>query len=224
MLKGHLPQHMRMHKQDKPHGCAHCGSRFAQRSQLTVHQRIHSGEKPYRCEVCWKAFAHSTALKLHTRKHTGEKPFKCVLCVASFTQLPHLKKHMLCVHKSTKPYVCSYCKSFHQTKMELEAHYAECKDYKEPKVPDIEVTEKVLEPPMPLTVNAHRQQALHLCMRFFLHLIRQFETPHEQALGYKELRVRRLWKVVFQMGRFEETRISTTGRSRRSFARYAIRC
>ncbi|VEN40115.1 unnamed protein product [Callosobruchus maculatus] len=29
MLKGHLPQHMRMHKQDKPHGCAHCGSRFA---------------------------------------------------------------------------------------------------------------------------------------------------------------------------------------------------
>nr|CAI5826998.1 unnamed protein product [Callosobruchus analis] len=81
---------MRMHQQDKPHGCAHCGSRFAQRSQLTIHQRIHS-----RCEVCWKAFAHSTALKLHTRKHTGEKPFKCVLCVASFTQLPHLKKHML---------------------------------------------------------------------------------------------------------------------------------
>nr|CAI5827001.1 unnamed protein product [Callosobruchus analis] len=175
MLKGHLPQHMRMHKQDKPHGCAHCGSRFAQRSQLTVHQRIHSGEKPYRCEVCWKAFAHSTALKLHTRKHTGEKPFKCVLCVASFTQLPHLKKHMLCVHKSTKPYVCSYCKSFHQTKMELEAHYAECKDYKEPKVPDIEVTEKVLEPPMPVEK-----------MRFLLAiLLKKISVPERlQELGF----------------------------------------
>lgn len=129
-LKGHLPQHMRVHKKDKPHGCAHCGARFAQRSQLTVHQRIHSGEKPYRCQVCWKAFAHSTALKLHIRRHTGEKPFVCVLCEnVSFSQLPHLKKHMLCIHKSSKPYVCSHCRSFHQTKNDLDGHYAKCQNY-----------------------------------------------------------------------------------------------
>ncbi|XP_049818322.1 gastrula zinc finger protein XlCGF57.1-like [Aethina tumida] len=126
-LKGHLPQHMRTHKKEKPHGCAHCGATFAQRSQLTVHQRIHSGEKPYRCQVCWKAFAHSTALKLHTRRHTGEKPFTCLLCKNSFSQLPHLKKHMLCIHKSSKPYVCEDCRSFHKTKNDLEAHYKKCK-------------------------------------------------------------------------------------------------
>ncbi|KAK9880758.1 hypothetical protein WA026_013080 [Henosepilachna vigintioctopunctata] len=130
-LKGHLPQHMRTHAKDKPHGCAHCGARFAQRSQLTVHQRVHSGEKPYRCQVCWKAFAHSTALKLHCRCHTGEKPFNCILCNNSFSQLPHLKKHMLCVHKSSKPYVCINCKSFHKTKKELEIHLHDCN----PKVP-----------------------------------------------------------------------------------------
>lgn len=130
-FKGHLPQHMRTHKKHKPHGCAHCGARFAQKSQLTVHQRTHSGEKPYRCQVCWKAFAHSTALKLHTRQHTGEKPFDCILCVnVAFSQLPHLKKHMLCIHKTTKPYVCRYCRSFNKTKSDLEAHFAKCKKYK----------------------------------------------------------------------------------------------
>lgn len=125
-LKGHLPQHMRTHRKDKPHGCASCGARFAQRSQLTVHQRIHSGEKPYRCQVCWKAFAHSTALKLHTRRHTGEKPFGCVLCSMAFSQLPHLKKHMACIHKTDKPYMCHNCKRFFKTKNELDEHKAAC--------------------------------------------------------------------------------------------------
>lgn len=151
-LKGHLPQHMKIHKKDKPHGCGHCGARFAQRSQLTVHQRIHSGEKPYRCQVCWKAFAHSTALKLHTRRHTGEKPFKCILCEnIAFSQLPHLKKHMLCIHKTNKPYMCVHCKTFHKTKNDLEVHYTICKSFKEDDSnKQVIKTEKtnLVEPPM----------------------------------------------------------------------------
>lgn len=144
-FKGHLPQHLRTHKNDKPHGCAHCGARFAQRSQLTVHQRVHSGEKPYRCQVCWKAFAHSTALKLHTRQHTGEKPFSCLLCEnVAFSQLPHLKKHMLCIHKTNKPYVCEHCLTFHKTKNEIDAHQLQCKTKKAIK-PDIDE-----DPPMTL--------------------------------------------------------------------------
>lgn len=149
MLKGHLPQHMRTHQKDKPHGCGHCGATFAQRSQLTVHQRIHSGEKPYRCQVCWKAFAHSTALKLHTRRHTGEKPFICMLCDSiAFSQLPHLKKHMLCIHKTNKPYVCPYCKSFHKTKNDLEKHILCCTLHKSIPVDAPKVEEGEVEPPM----------------------------------------------------------------------------
>ncbi|KAK7868852.1 hypothetical protein R5R35_014179 [Gryllus longicercus] len=124
-FKGHLLQHLRTHLREKPHRCDECGAAFAQKSQLTVHARTHSGERPYRCRVCRRAFAHSTALKMHVRRHTGEKPFKCLLCPApgaAFVQLPHLKKHMLCIHKTAKPYLCVRCRDFFKTKAELEAH------------------------------------------------------------------------------------------------------
>ena len=177
-LKGHLPQHMRMHKRDKPHGCAHCGARFAQRSQLTVHQRIHSGEKPYRCQVCWKAFAHSTALKLHTRRHTGEKPFVCVLCKSvAFSQLPHLKKHMLCIHKTNKPYVCRFCTSFHKTKSDLESHLVKCKKCTQLPEVDHRVPINVVEPAMAIEK-----------MRFLLAiLLKKISTPDRlEELGFNK--------------------------------------
>lgn len=177
-LKGHLPQHMRTHRKDKPHGCAHCGATFAQRSQLTVHQRVHSGEKPYRCQVCWKAFAHSTALKLHTRRHTGEKPFVCILCEnIAFSQLPHLKKHMYCIHKTTKPYVCMHCKSFHKTKMDLDNHYGKCSAYK--KLPKLEpkIMTNGVEPPMAIEK-----------MRFLLAvLLKKISVPERlEELGFNK--------------------------------------
>ncbi|XP_057328007.1 zinc finger protein 260-like [Microplitis mediator] len=125
-FKGHLPQHMRTHCQERPHGCATCGQRFAQKSQLTVHQRTHSGQRPFRCLVCWQAFAHSTALKLHTRRHTGERPFKCTECNVGFTQLPHWKKHMKCIHKRLEPYSCKNCNSFFRIKNDLESHEKIC--------------------------------------------------------------------------------------------------
>ncbi|XP_046830129.1 zinc finger protein 37-like [Vespa crabro] len=133
-FKGHLPQHMRTHARDRPHGCATCGQRFAQKSQLTVHQRTHSGQRPFRCLVCWQAFAHSTALKLHTRRHTGERPFKCVECNAGFTQLPHWKKHMKCIHGRSEPYGCKRCKSFFRIKSDLESHEKSCHPDVEPDV------------------------------------------------------------------------------------------
>ncbi|XP_017877511.1 zinc finger protein 239-like [Ceratina calcarata] len=133
-FKGHLPQHMRTHARDRPHGCATCGQRFAQKSQLTVHQRTHSGQRPFRCLVCWQAFAHSTALKLHTRRHTGERPFKCAECNAGFTQLPHWKKHMKCIHGRDDPYNCKRCNTFFKMKSDLESHEKTCQAGSESKL------------------------------------------------------------------------------------------
>ncbi|BET03128.1 Zinc finger, C2H2 type [Nesidiocoris tenuis] len=125
--KGHLLQHMRIHRAEKPHKCSWCEMRFVQRSQLTVHERTHSGIRPYRCAVCHMAFAHSTALKMHIRRHTGEKPFKCLICPdRAFSQLPHLKKHMLSIHKTNRPYYCVTCKDFFLTKVQLEEHLEAC--------------------------------------------------------------------------------------------------
>ncbi|KAK9502568.1 hypothetical protein O3M35_011319 [Rhynocoris fuscipes] len=127
--KGHLLQHMRIHMAEKPHACSQCDMRFVQRSQLTVHERTHSGIKPYRCAVCHTAFAHSTALKMHVRRHTGEKPFKCLICPPgekAFSQLPHLKKHMLAIHKTNEPYICTGCKSHFKQKTQLMEHAESC--------------------------------------------------------------------------------------------------
>ncbi|CAB4069824.1 KRAB [Lepeophtheirus salmonis] len=124
-FKGHIRDHMRTHAEDKdmkPYGCNQCGSRFNQRSQLTVHMRVHTGERPYICKICSRSFSHSTALKLHMRMHTGERPHSCKLCKKSFSQLPHLKKHMLCVHNTDKPYFCEKCDSFFKTKNEYQEH------------------------------------------------------------------------------------------------------
>ena len=44
--------------------------------------------------------------------YLGEKPHTCKLCNKSFAQLPHLKKHMLCVHNTDKPYYCEICQGF----------------------------------------------------------------------------------------------------------------
>nr|XP_031835190.1 uncharacterized protein LOC116428122 [Nomia melanderi]XP_031835191.1 uncharacterized protein LOC116428122 [Nomia melanderi] len=154
-FKGHLPQHMRTHARDRPHGCATCGQRFAQKSQLTVHQRTHSGQRPFRCLVCWQAFAHSTALKLHTRRHTGERPFKCAECNAGFTQLPHWKKHMKCIHGRTEPYACKRCKSFFRIKNDLECHEKTCHSELDSSNPDGRpganaFFDDILEKPTPL--------------------------------------------------------------------------
>ncbi|XP_014243847.1 zinc finger protein 501-like [Cimex lectularius] len=168
--KGHLLQHMRIHMAEKPHACSHCNMRFVQRSQLTVHERTHSGIKPYRCAVCHMAFAHSTALKMHVRRHTGEKPFKCLICKdKAFSQLPHLKKHMLSIHKTNKPYICTGCQSYFKTKNQLLEHEETCE----------RVSRKKMEPEFEGGMPLEKMRLLLAV------LLQRISTPEKlQNLGY----------------------------------------
>ena len=54
--------------------------------------------------------------------HTGEKPHVCKLCKKPFAQLPHLKKHMLCVHNTDRPYYCEICEAFYKVKSDYQEH------------------------------------------------------------------------------------------------------
>ena len=36
--------------------------------------------------------------------------------------MPHLKKHMLCVHNTDKPYYCERCKEYFKIKTEYQEH------------------------------------------------------------------------------------------------------
>lgn len=127
-LKGHLTEHMRTHKQARPHECDVCKQRFTQSTQLTVHRRSHTGARPYVCRICERPFSHSNALMLHIRRHTGEKPFPCAMCPMTFSQLPHMKAHMLKIHGKENPYKCpkAACQQFFKLKSEVDDHALSC--------------------------------------------------------------------------------------------------
>ena len=71
-----------VHAGEKPHKCAQCGQRFAQKCTLRNHiASVHTGEKPHACTQCGQRFTLKTNLKNHiTSIHTGEKPHECTQC------------------------------------------------------------------------------------------------------------------------------------------------
>ncbi|XP_060094435.1 zinc finger protein 571-like [Heteronotia binoei] len=114
-LSGHLQQHQRTHRKEKPFKCSECGKRFSTICSLQVHQRTHTGEKPFECSECGKRFSQGGPLQQHQRTHTGEKPFECSECGKRFSMSGSLQEHQR-THTGEKPFECSECgKRFSQS-------------------------------------------------------------------------------------------------------------
>lgn len=89
-----LRMHMKIHDDDRAHGCLYCDKKFITKNDCSKHMRIHTGEKPYTCELCAKCFRHSASYRIHMRNHNGEKPYRCTHCDKGFSASSDCKKHI----------------------------------------------------------------------------------------------------------------------------------
>lgn len=59
------------------------------------------------CHICFQKCRTSSELRRHHMTHTGEKPFRCPHCLYSSALKTNVKRHMVCLHKSEYPVICT---------------------------------------------------------------------------------------------------------------------
>uniref|UniRef100_A0A0C9REK8 ZNF470 protein n=1 Tax=Fopius arisanus TaxID=64838 RepID=A0A0C9REK8_9HYME len=108
-LKERLKLHVRTHTGFKPYKCTECGKSFARGGQLSQHRRTHSQIKPYHCNLCTGTFTCAANLALHMKRHNNQKDHTCTICGKGFIRRDALKKHLECLHKDLKTFLCVIC-------------------------------------------------------------------------------------------------------------------
>ncbi|XP_077514692.1 uncharacterized protein LOC144125304 [Amblyomma americanum] len=80
--------------------CDYCGKVFGRSNVLAMHLRLHTNERPYLCQHCGLTFRNPTNLKYHTvNMHTKNYAVSCPICSRGFVVRRKLAKHLMQVHK-----------------------------------------------------------------------------------------------------------------------------
>ncbi|XP_066948870.1 longitudinals lacking protein, isoforms H/M/V-like isoform X16 [Macrobrachium rosenbergii] len=59
------------------------------------------------CHLCGQKCRSSSEMKRHVMTHTGERPYKCPHCFYSSTLKTNVRRHMICMHRSDYPVICT---------------------------------------------------------------------------------------------------------------------
>ncbi|GIY50177.1 hypothetical protein CDAR_231781 [Caerostris darwini] len=123
---------------EKPHACAECSYRSADKSTLKRHMAKHKKERPHLCNICEKTFTLKSNCERHIReKHDlhsreeiienvvtrrenpddpSEEPRKCKYCHHSFENEQALQHHLRSKSCKAKPFICKICNTGSSTK------------------------------------------------------------------------------------------------------------
>lgn len=118
-----LPEHMRIHNNEKRHQCPYCPKAFVSASNYNSHVNIHTRAKMYKCNMCEKEYVMLNSLKQHQKTHLKERIYLCPVCGKAYYQPTGLARHKR-THFEEPKIKCSECDKMFLSNGDLRKHFS----------------------------------------------------------------------------------------------------
>lgn len=108
-LSPYLREEARINRNESSNNVETCGDNFSQSCNLNQHMKNPEGNWNFKCKICEKKYSGKYSLRKHVmRLHSTDKPFCCEICEKSFSTKGDLRQHMR-MHTGERPYGCEIC-------------------------------------------------------------------------------------------------------------------